>query len=106
MLEKLRTFFNKPNNLELVNSALRGEINTLQEWLEETQKERDFYKNLLLEKTGVVVPVAEAQVLEDTPKPVGKKNWNVVRHNLEMEALKKSWETNRRNREGKTDGRK
>ena len=81
------------SDLRLHSSELRGQIDTLKEWLEETKKERDYYKNLLLEKTGVVVPLQVATESGEMPQPIGKKNWNTVKHDLEMQSLKKYWDS-------------
>ena len=91
MFDKL--FPKKSRELELTNSALRREIDTLREWLEETKKERDYYKNLLLEKTGVIVPLQVATESGEVPQPVGKKSWNTVKHDLEMQSLRKYWDS-------------
>jgi len=88
------------SDLRLQGQELRGQIDTLKEWLEETQKERDFYKNLLLEKTGVVVPQVTIESDETSPKPVGRKSWNTVRHNLEMKALQEHWGSKKVNKGG------
>jgi len=96
MFDKL--FSKKPQELELTNSALRREIDTLREWLEETKKERDYYKNLLLEKTGVIVPLQVATESGEMPQPIGKRNWNTVRHYLEIQSLEKYWKSRKVNK--------
>ena len=79
------------SDLRLQGQELRGQIDTLKEWLEETKKERDYYKNLLLEKTGVIVPIQAITESSEMPQSVGKKNWNTVKHDLEMQSLRKYW---------------
>jgi len=81
------------SDLRLHSSELRGQIDTLREWLEEIKKERDYYKNLLLEKTGVIVPLQVATESGEMPQPIGKRNWNTVRHYLEIQSLEKYWKS-------------
>ena len=96
MFDKL--FSKKPQELELVNSDLKHELSVLREWLEEVKEEREFYKQLLLEKTGVIVPLQTVVEGGETPQPVGKKNWNTVKHDLEMQSLKKYWDSRKVNK--------
>ena len=86
------------SDLRLQGQELRGQIDTLKEWLEETKKERDYYKNLLLEKTGVIVPPQVIVESSGVPQPVGKKNWNTVKHDLEMQSLRKYWDSRKVNK--------
>ena len=83
---------------EIIVSDLQHGTRVLEDWLEETKKERDYYKNLLLEKTGVIVPLQVATERGETPQPVGKKSWNTVKHDLEMQSLRKYWDSRKVNK--------